>query len=178
MGTGKTGRKKLSSCDPTPTKLIFNENISRKSLEGLLIFFRNHFPCQYSWLPITRTLANSNQSRLITPESPTYMFWILTLTDPNLNSANSRQFLWRFRKIKTAYWSRKHMNFYYIDIDEIPQFFLLLKNHIFIAWRYYFYLSHVMILVSPWLLTWLAKIFLLFIRILTFRNIFVTGIFR
>ena len=47
---------------------------------------------------------------------------------------------------------------YCIDTDEIPGFFLLLKNHIFIAqWRYYFYLSRVRILVSPWLLIWLAN---------------------
>ena len=35
-------------------------------------------------------------------------------------------------------------------------------------WRYYFFLSRVRILVSPWLLTWLAKIFLFFIRIRLF----------
>ena len=45
--------------------------------------------------------------------------------------------------------------FYYIDTDEIPGFFLLLKNHIFIARSQdtIFYLSRVRILVSPWLLT-------------------------
>ena len=66
------------------------------------------------------------------------------------------------------------------------------KSYLYRAqWRYYFYLSHVRILVSPWLLTWLAnyqrafplkraagslgisfcyKIFLFFIKILTFWN--------
>ena len=48
--------------------------------------------------------------------------------------------------------------FYHIDTDEIPEFFLLLKNYIFIARREdtedtIFYLSRVRILVSPWLLT-------------------------
>ena len=44
---------------------------------------------------------------------------------------------------------------YYIDTDEIPGFFLLLKNHIFImrSEKYHFYLLRVRILVSPWLLT-------------------------
>ena len=44
---------------------------------------------------------------------------------------------------------------YYTDTDEIPGFFLLLKNHIFIARSEdtFFYLSSVRILVSPWLLT-------------------------
>ena len=39
---------------------------------------------------------------------------------------------------------------YYIKTSEIPGFFLLLKNHA--QWGYYFYLSRVRILVSPWLL--------------------------
>ena len=48
---------------------------------------------------------------------------------------------------------------FYIDTDEIPGFFLLLKNHIFIARSQdtIFYLSRVRILVSPWLLTRLAN---------------------
>ena len=37
-------------------------------------------------------------------------------------------------------------------------------------WRYYFYLSRLRMLVSPWLLTWSAKTFVFFIRILTFWN--------
>ena len=46
--------------------------------------------------------------------------------------------------------------FYYIDTDEIPAFFLLLKNHIFIARSedtiFIFHVSgRVRILVSPWL---------------------------
>ena len=48
---------------------------------------------------------------------------------------------------------------YYIDTNEIPGFFLSLKNSYLhrAQWRYYFYLSCVRILVSPWLLTWLAS---------------------
>ena len=51
------------------------------------------------------------------------------------------------------------IDFYYIDTDEIPGFFLLLKYHIFIARSEdtIFMLSRVRILVSPWLLTWLAN---------------------
>ena len=47
------------------------------------------------------------------------------------------------------------INIYHIDTDEIPGFFLLLKNHIFIVRSEdtIFYLSRVRILVSPWLLT-------------------------
>ena len=46
--------------------------------------------------------------------------------------------------------------YYYIDTDEIPQFFLLLKYHDISSSRtlkILFYLSHGRILVSPWLLT-------------------------
>ena len=39
---------------------------------------------------------------------------------------------------------------YYINTNEILGFFLFLKNHA--QWGYYFYLSSVRILVSPWLL--------------------------
>ena len=58
--------------------------------------------------------------------------------------------------------------FIIIDTDEIPRFFLLEKKSYLhrAQWRYYFYLSRVRILVSPWLLTWLANM----IRILTFWN--------
>ena len=43
--------------------------------------------------------------------------------------------------------------------DEIPGFFILLKKSYRhrAQWRYYLYLSRVRILVSPWLLTWLAN---------------------
>ena len=51
--------------------------------------------------------------------------------------------------IKTMTWSLKTL--YYIDTDEIPGFFLLLKNHIFIARSEdTIFIFHV---VSPWLLT-------------------------
>ena len=53
--------------------------------------------------------------------------------------------------------SRSFMRFCYIDTHEIPGFFLLLKNHNYLhraQWRYYFHLSRVRILVSPWLLIW------------------------
>ena len=52
---------------------------------------------------------------------------------------------------------------YCIDTDEIPGLFLFLKTHIFIArtedtiFIFLFFLSHERILVSPWLLTWLAN---------------------
>ena len=43
---------------------------------------------------------------------------------------------------------------YYIDTDEIPGFFLLLKNHVFITYSEdTIFIFHVRILVSPWLLT-------------------------
>ena len=45
--------------------------------------------------------------------------------------------------------------FSYIAIDEIPGFFLLLENNIFIARNedsIVFYLLHVKLLVSPWFL--------------------------
>ena len=47
--------------------------------------------------------------------------------------------------------------FIYIDTDEIQRIFPFTENHIFIPRsRRYFYLSHLRILVSPWLLTWLV----------------------
>ena len=65
-------------------------------------------------------------------------------------------------------------------------FYFTKKSYLHLAqWRYYFYLSYVRIVVSPWLLTWLAnykrasrsgrffccyRIFPFFIRILTFWN--------
>ena len=50
-------------------------------------------------------------------------------------------------------------SFYYIDTDEISECFLSLKNHIFIARSedIIFYLSLARILVSPWLLKWIAN---------------------
>ena len=50
------------------------------------------------------------------------------------------------------------INMLIIDTDEIPGFFIFVKNHLHLAqWRYCFYLSRVRIMVSPWLLTWLAN---------------------
>ena len=64
------------------------------------------------------------------------------------------------------------ISFYYIDTDEIPGFFLLLKNHIFIArWKYYFYLSRVRILVSPWLLTYGYEFYLLELKVSLTRSL-------
>ena len=48
--------------------------------------------------------------------------------------------------------------FYDIDTDEIPGFFLLLKNHIFITRSEdTIFIFRVKILGSPWSLTWLAN---------------------
>ena len=65
-----------------------------------------------------------------------------------------------FNDFETSFyiWSFYRSILYYTDTDEIPGFFLLIKSRILITqWRYYFYLSHVRILVLSWLLTWLAN---------------------
>ena len=58
--------------------------------------------------------------------------------------------------------------FYYIDTDEIPGFFLLLKNHIFIARREDTILSFTCEDIGVAMVTNMVCLF--FIRILTFWN--------
>ena len=67
--------------------------------------------------------------------------------------------------------------YYYIDTDEIPVFFLLLKNYICIARSEdtIFYLSRVRILVSPWLLTLLAN-YCLYFSFITLYPSFITSL--
>ena len=102
--------------------------------------------------------------------------WEIPLATRNLTVAS---FIWKQRK------NKRERNPELLDSRSSCLYFILLYRYWWntriipftkesylhrTQWRYYFYLSRVKILVSPWLLTWLAKIFLFFIRILTFWN--------